>query len=83
MIEVQKFEVAKMVMTDSIKAAYTVSKGDIHKLTFSTKDIGKSQPDDKGLILVTQKGHVKEFKSLDAVRSFLKDVEITSFVVIG
>ena len=83
MIKVQKFEVAKMVMTDSINAAYTVSNGDTHKLTFSTRDIGNGPIDDKGLVLVTQKGHIKEFKSLDAVRRFLKDVGITSFSVIG
>ena len=83
MIDVQKFEVAKMVKTESIKSAYTVSVGDVHKLTFSTRDIGRGQSDDKGLLLVTQKGHVKEFKSLDAVRKFLKDVNIHAFVVCG
>ena len=83
MIEVQKFEVAKMVKSDAIKSAYTVSIDGCHKVTFSTKEIGQGMPEDKGLILVTQKGRVKEFKTLDAVRNFMKDVNLHVFHVCG
>ena len=83
MIKLQKFEVAKMVSVGAINSAYTVSVKDRHKVTFSS-----NKPDDKFLgnkclILVTQKGEVKEFKTLDAVRNFMADVGILSFTVCG
>jgi len=83
MIKLQKFEVAKMVSLDAIKSAYTVSVGGLHKVTFSASEIGKGSMGDKCLILVTQKGDVKEFKTLDAVHNFMSDVGILSFTVCG
>tara|TARA_R110002051_G_scaffold321685_1_gene410036 strand:- start:1091 stop:1324 length:234 start_codon:yes stop_codon:yes gene_type:complete len=77
MIKLQKFEVVKMVLSDSISAAYTVSNDNGHKVTFSAKG------DVAGLVLVTQKGAIKEFKTLDAVRSFMQSVGIKSFSVCG
>ncbi|HHZ70894.1 MAG TPA: hypothetical protein EYN54_11600 [Methylococcaceae bacterium] len=83
MIKLQKFEVAKMVMSDSIRSAYTVSVDGKHKVTFSTSDVRGGSIGDKCLILVTQKGHIKEFKTLDAVRSFMQSVNLSSFTVCG
>jgi len=83
MIELQKFEVAKMVKANAIKSAYTVSRDGKHHLTFSVSDLARGKAEDQVLMLVTQKGHIKEFKTLDAVRAFIKDVGMLSFHVCG
>jgi len=83
MIKLQKFEVAKMVSLDAIKSAFTVSVNGRHKVTFSSNKVGEGTMNDKCLMLVTQKGEIKEFKTLDAVHKFMSDVGIHSFTVCG
>jgi len=83
MIRLQKFEVAKMVSLDAIKSAYTVSVDGKHKVTFSSNEHSRESYGNKCLVLITQKGDVKEFKTLDAVRNFMSDVGIHSFTVCG
>tara|TARA_R110002020_G_scaffold467655_2_gene691413 strand:+ start:4803 stop:5051 length:249 start_codon:yes stop_codon:yes gene_type:complete len=79
----EELEVRKMVKLGTIKSALTVSADGGHKLTFSLSELGKAEMKDVCLILVTQKKEHRVFKTLDAVREFLKRVGIQSFLVCG
>ena len=75
MITLQKFEVKKMVTVNSIESVIVIYSNDGYVITFSARGSAS------GIKLVTQKGNIKSFKTLDSVRGFLCDVGILSFTV--
>lgn len=82
MIQMQKFEITKMVLNGAKLDAVVTSAGDSYqvrlKVILSGKDANTSTHE---LSLVTQKGRVKQFKVLESVRSFMFDVGIPEFKV--
>ena len=80
-MELQKYEVVKMVNLNAISAAYTTKRGNGFVIAFASTSTSEAK--DVVIKLVTQKGNEKTFATLTSVHTFMNDVGIKSFTVAG
>ena len=82
MIQMQKFEITKMILNGAKLDALVTNTGESYQVKLKVMLSGKNEDCNiHELSLVTQKGRVKSFKVLESVRSFMSDVGISEFKV--
>jgi hypothetical protein len=70
----QKKELEKITCSDDLKSVLVVSRGDHYNVMVEDKNSDVS-------VIRTARGGKREFKTLDAVKSMLDEVQVKTFTV--